>query len=243
MTATPHLTRDLAAEEAPGPTPGAGPGARLDLVARVVGAARAELCQRHDLSVRAVARRAGVDPREVLRHVGSRDELVRRILFEIAVDAHQAMAAGSRVPAAGSCRDRVLGYARGYRQWALANPVEFALVLSPSSRPLMTQTVAAQGIAWFHGPLLDILRDGHARGQVDTEPTAGGRTRPVVRPALLAAAQDLDPRLAQAFATLNAGMHGYLLLEGCGQLGAVFVDLDRAFDAHMRALIDAAGIA
>ncbi|WP_299053396.1 TetR-like C-terminal domain-containing protein [uncultured Nocardioides sp.] len=246
MTATPHATHPFVEGEpaaAPGGATDADPGDRLALVARVVGVARTELCQRHHLSIRAVARRAGVDPRDVARHVGSGDELIRRIFFEIAVDAHEAMAATSRVPAASSCRDRLLGYARGYRHWALSNPVEFSLVLGPTSRPLMTETVAAEGVAWFYGPLLDILRDGHARGQIDTTTIPGGRAQPGVRPALLAAARDLDPRLALTFASLSAGMHGYLMLEACGQLGAVFVDLDRAFDAHVRALIDGAGIA
>lgn len=243
MTATPHAT-DPFAEEEPGDSPEADPAARLALVARVVGVARTELCQRHHLSIRAVARRAGVDPRDVARYVGSGDELVRRIFFEIVVDAQQAMAATSRVPAAGSCRDRLLGYARGYRHWALANPVEFSLAFGPSSRPLMTEAVAGPALSWFYGPLLDILRDGDARGQVDaTSVSTRGRAQPTLRPGFLAAAQDLEPHLALAFATLSAGLHGYLVLEACGQLGAVFVDLDRAFDAHVRTLIDGAGIA
>ncbi|MCH1867880.1 TetR-like C-terminal domain-containing protein [Nocardioides sp. CFH 31398] len=226
------------------PVPEEGAATRLEVVARVVAAARSELCQRHQLSLRAVARRAGVGIREVAQHVGTGDELIGRIFFEMAVDAHEVMAGVSQASADSSTRDRLLAYARGYRHWALTRPVEFSLLLGPTARALMDESVAAQGVTWFNGPLIDILRDGAERGQVDLDSgAAAGRSLPAVRPGLLAAAQDLDPRTALAFVTVSAGLHGHLVLEGSGQLAAVFVDLDRAFDAHMRAVLDAAGIA
>lgn len=226
------------------PVPEDDAASRLAMVARVVAAARSELCQRQQLSLRAVARRSGVELREITRYVGSGDELVRRIFFEMAVDAHEVMAAAGPSSADSSTRDRLLAYARGYRHWALTHPVEFSLLLGPAAKALMNETVAAQSVTWFNGPLIDILRDGAARGQVDLESgTASGRSLPALRPGLLAAAQDLDPRTALAFVTVSAGLHGHLVLESCGQLAAVFVDPDRAFDAHMRAVLDAAGIA
>ncbi|MEE1845215.1 TetR/AcrR family transcriptional regulator [Streptomyces sp. NPDC088190] len=86
-----------------------------------------------DLTVEDVARRVDVDPARAKECFGSRDALLTALIL----DAYHAMGDSAEKGArqaeesGGSHLERWIGVCRGVREWAVANPRQFALVWGP----------------------------------------------------------------------------------------------------------------
>lgn len=170
--------------------------------AEILRAAAALLEQRglDALTMQAVAVEVGVRAPSLYRHVGGRDELLRRLASSAAESLGRAMddavRRGADASTAPSAADRVLALAGAARRFAQANPAAYRLVFAPPSE--------------VAGPSVEVL-----------ERAAG--------PVLAVAAELAAPgRELEAARTLTAWVHGFITMElaGAFRLGA---GLDDAF--------------
>ena len=116
-----------------------------------------------NLSLRAVARDMGMVSSALYRYFASRDDLLTALI----IDAYNALGAAvekadAAVGERGDFRGRFLILGRAVRQWALANPAEYALIFGspvPGYAAPANTVVAAQRTP---DVLLGILVDGLA---------------------------------------------------------------------------------
>ena len=144
------------------------------------------------LSLRAVARELGMVSSALYRYYPSRDDLLTALI----IDAYNALGAAVEdaiaVGEAGPARDRWTAASHAVRDWALANPHEYALIYGspvPGYRaPEATIGPAARVPLAFVG----LLREALARGELGG---AGGALPPTG--ALAEQADALSAALAQ----------------------------------------------
>src|SRR5580698_8845728 len=169
------------------------------------------------LSLRAVARELGMVSSALYRYYPSRDDLLTALIIDaydaLGDAAERAIAAGPSVPA----RERWIAACHAVRDWARANPHEYALVYGspvPGYRaPEATIGPAARVPLAFVGVLADAVADGEvADGEVaaDSDRRAEALTGErraetltgalAVQAAALSAALSLDPSAAGASA-------------------------------------------
>jgi len=179
------------------------------------------------------------------RYFASRDELLTALILDaynsLGVATEQAEGAVARSDLLG----RWLATCRGVRDWARANPHEYAKIYgSPVPGYAAPQDTVAPA---SRAPLLlvAILRDGHERGRVRAE--RGERIPRVVRTELaqLGRQPGLDGLPEAVLARgVTAWVHlfGLISFELFGRLDGVIDDLDAYFDYEMGALARRAGI-
>jgi AcrR family transcriptional regulator len=144
--------------------------ARAELTREIKAEARRQLgaSGAQGLSLRAVARELGMVSSALYRYFPSRDDLLTALI----IDAYNAL--GDRVEAAGGTghRERWRAYARTIREWARANPHEYALVYGspvPGYQAPQATVVPASRVPLA---LLAILTDAWEAGAL----TAPGET-------------------------------------------------------------------
>jgi AcrR family transcriptional regulator len=223
------------------------PPARPDLRARRRGeteAALRDIAGRHlaehgpaGLSLRAVARDAGMAVSNVYRYFPSRDELLTDLLVR-AFDAHADAVEAAAAPhlAAGDPAAALRAAFTAYRRWALERRAEFGLAYgapvpgydAPAERTLGPGTRIG-------GHLIRILAACHDRGLVDEAVVAArlaALTPPVAR-RLEAMRAELG--YAAAVGLIAVGTDSWVRLHGCvsmevfGQLRYVAGDDDAYF--------------
>lgn len=96
----------------------------------IVRAARGLLKEGAELSLRAVASRMGVTAPALYRYVGSYQELVDLVAFEIDKAATATFAAAADALPDDDHAGRLVASGTEFRMWALANPREFGLVFA-----------------------------------------------------------------------------------------------------------------
>ena len=92
--------------------------------------ARELLAEGAELSLRAVAARMGMTAPALYRYVGSYQELVDLVAFEIDKAATATFAAAAEALPDDDYAGRLVASAIEFRMWALANPREFTLVFA-----------------------------------------------------------------------------------------------------------------
>jgi AcrR family transcriptional regulator len=100
---------------------------RQELTSEIKAVARRQLAtEGANLSLRAVARELGMVSSAVYRYFPSRDDLLTALI----IDCYNEMGeAGERAAAIeGTTLDRWLAFGHAIRDWALANPAEYALI-------------------------------------------------------------------------------------------------------------------
>jgi AcrR family transcriptional regulator len=95
---------------------------------RKVGASEVRRVGAAQVSLRAVAERAGISPAGLYRYVDGREELLELLIADAFDDLTAAIRAAIG-EAAGDDVERVHALAAAYRVWALAEPERFALIL------------------------------------------------------------------------------------------------------------------
>src|SRR5829696_3238076 len=104
-------------------------GGRAEMQVEIKAVARRHLAaDGANLSLRAVARDLGMASSAVYRYFASRDDLLTALI----IDAYDALGAAAEKAEAAVDRDdlpgRWLATCHGVRDWALANPHEYALI-------------------------------------------------------------------------------------------------------------------
>jgi AcrR family transcriptional regulator len=197
-----------------------------------------------NLSLRAVARDMGMVSSALYRYFASRDDLLTALI----IDAYNALGAAvekadAAVGERGDFRGRFLILGRAVRQWALANPAEYALIFGspvPGYAAPANTVVAAQRTP---DVLLGILVDGLA-GIAVRAPAA--ELAPALRADMTAARDAIAPSLPPDVFALGtiAWIHifGAVSFELFGQLNNVIDARDDYFDYQLRQIADLVGL-
>jgi AcrR family transcriptional regulator len=227
---------------------------RAEMVIEIKAVARRHLAtDGANLSLRAVARDMGMVSSALYRYFASRDDLLTALI----IDAYNALgAAVEDADAAVSERDdlrrRFLVLGRAVRQWALANPAEYALIFGspvPGYAAPADTVVAAQRTP---DVLLGIFVDELA-GRLDaasSEGSAGksgpGGLAPALRADMTAARDAVAPSLPPDVFALGtiAWIHifGAVSFELFGQLNNVIEARDEYFDYQLNQIADLVGL-
>jgi AcrR family transcriptional regulator len=197
-----------------------------------------------NLSLRAVARDMGMVSSALYRYFASRDDLLTALIL----DAYNAL--GGAVEAADAAikdrfelRTRWLAGTRSVRDWALANPAEYALIYgSPVpgySAPQDTIPAAARSYA----VLGRILTDGFASGALTPQPAA---IPEAIHADLDRARAGIAPGVPDEvmLAGITAWIHlfGVVSFELFGQFNNVVDARGEFFDAEMNRMADLMGL-
>ncbi|MEU7905995.1 WHG domain-containing protein [Actinoplanes sp. NPDC049118] len=184
-----------------------------------------------NLSLRAVARDLGMASSAVYRYFASRDDLLTALI----IDAYDAVGAAAEESArTGSYRDRFLSICHAVRDWALANPHEWALIYgSPVpgyQAPRDTVEPATRVILQIGA----IVRDAALAGDVEAGEPVAGRLGEELAVVAEHAAQGAPPQLVAR--SMGAWIHlcGAVSAELFGQLNNTIDERREFFDLQMR---------
>jgi AcrR family transcriptional regulator len=201
-----------------------------------------------NLSLRAVARDMGMVSSALYRYFASRDDLLTALIL----DAYNALGeavetADATVRDRAQLRARWLSAARAVREWALANPAEYALLYgSPVPGYAAPQdTIAAA--ARTPVVLVAILTDGYASGAITAAGFRASASLPGPVRADLARtrdqiAADLPEELMNAGLTSWLQLFGVVSFELFGQFNNVIDARAEFFDQQMELMADLMGI-
>jgi AcrR family transcriptional regulator len=187
-----------------------------------------------NLSLRAVARDLGMASSAVYRYFASRDELLTALIL----DAYDALGATAEAAAESSgdadWLDRWLGLCHAIRDWALANPYEWALVYgSPVPGYQAPEDTVASAVRVILA-LSGIVRDAAAAGRVELGEPIGGKLGEELAYVGGQAIPGAPPLLVAR--SLAAWFHlcGAVSAELFGQLNKVIDERREFFDFQMR---------
>src|SRR3954466_12689278 len=125
-----------------------------------------------NLSLRAVARDLGMASSAVYRYFASRDELLTAMI----IDAYDALGSTAEASVrAGRFQDRFLSACHAVRDWALANPHEWALIYGspvPGYQAPRDTVEPAIGVIVLIGT---IVGEAAAAGEIEVGEPIGGR--------------------------------------------------------------------
>lgn len=194
---------------------------RAEMSDEIKAAARRHLAtDGANLSLRAVARELGMASSAVYRYFTSRDELLTALI----IDAYDALGAAAEAAGGqGSPVQRWLAVCHAVRDWALANPHEWALIYgSPVpgyQAPRDTVGPAVRVIL----ALGRIVQDAATAGQVEIGEPVGGRLGEELAAVAEEAAPGAPPQL------VARSMAGWIHL--CGAVSAeLFGQLNNTID-------------
>lgn len=196
------------------------------------------------LSLRRVARRMGVSPAGLYRHVDSREELLTWLIADAYDDLADHLLAAPDEQA--DVADRLRAVAAAYRAWSVAHPNQFALLFgdpipgyeAPPAGPTtaaMTRVGAALGQplveAWHQGRLRPVLPEVEGELRAQLAPMAGLAPVPV------------PPELALTLLVAWGRLHGQVSLEVFGHHAWLFPDgCEPLFAAEVEAMLRDLGI-
>ncbi len=197
------------------------------------------------LSLRAVARDMNITPSALYRYFAGIDDLITALC----VDAYHAVgdAVGSAVQALPEDDHvgRWRAYANGFREWALANPSDFALIYGTplpgyQAPPEITQAAASR----YLGVALSTVSSAVSAGAIDLERSLLTYT-PDLDPQLVAnwakIGLHLDPQIAAITAGAQVTVQGHLTLELFGHFNWLRNDINHVWEGHLRAMMIAMG--
>jgi AcrR family transcriptional regulator len=198
-------------------------GAALDELRRVGPA---------ELSLREVARLAGISPSGLYRYVEGRDGLLELLI----ADGFERFGSsvGSAIAAAGPAfADQIGALAVSYRRWAKENPEQFALILGSPVAGFQPDPTGPTSIAVRHFgmPMLQVIIDAAANGQlakVDLSSEASIVLDPSM-PSIPAGLLDIAMRSW-------GRIHGLVILEAFGHLGWTSQDVAVTLRNEARAI-------
>ena len=179
-----------------------------------------------NLSLRAVARDMGMASSAVYRYFASRDDLLTALIIEAYDSVGAAAERAAAETADRSFTDRLVAVGQAVREWALAEPHQWALIYgSPVpgyQAPQDTVTPATRVIM----QIAAIVRDAYEAGRIGPQPEITGRY--VEELALVAEhfGPDIPPRLIGATMATFCQLLGAVSAELFGQLNKS-VDEDR----------------
>jgi AcrR family transcriptional regulator len=175
---------------------------RQELTSEIKAVARRQLAtEGANLSLRAVARELGMVSSAVYRYFPSRDDLLTALIIDCYNEMGEAGESAAAAP--GTVLERWLAFGHAIRDWALANPAEYALIYGspvPGYRaPQDTVGPASRTTV----VLARFLADGYASGELGATHDTGAGPPP-----------ELETELVQALPVIAPGIPVALLLRG-----------------------------
>lgn len=218
-----------------------------------------------DLSLRAVARDAGISAPGLYRYFNGRDELLTALIADGYNDLadHLAVAVGmdpsalsgldrrppqpdETVTGSADIADRLRAACRAYREWAVTHPNEFGLIYGDPipgyAAPADGETVRANrrvGLL-LGGLVIEAFASGRARvpDSFDTP-----ELRQKLAPLVDDMGADVDGPALGAMLALWSRLHGIISLEAFGHLAWLFEDDASAlFEAELATMLDQLGV-
>ncbi len=204
--------------------------ARAEITREILHAGRKHLATEGAaaLSLRAIARDLGMASSAVYRYVASRDDLLTRLI----IDAYNSLgAAAEAAAAAAAAADDLAGrwsaICRAARDWALANPNEWALIYGSPVPGYAAPADTIGPASRVSNLLVQILAEAAERGTTLPDP-AGRELSPAARTALAPVLAVLPATVTdaaiQAGLMLWSALLGTISLELFGQFRNVVSD-------------------
>ena len=197
------------------------------------------------VNLRAIARQMGTASSALYRYFPSHDDLISTLCADAYEAGAQAMeAARDEVPPADHA-GRWRAVCGAFRQWALANRADFALIAGtpvPGYRAPWEATgpAAARHTAIPARVYIAAVEAGAAdpgRTQMPSDLPAG----PLLRDLLSRAGLAPSAQVAAIVASAGASVRGYLAMEIFGSLPQIFPDTDTLYQAHIRTIMTGMG--
>jgi AcrR family transcriptional regulator len=201
-----------------------------------------------NLSLRAVARDMGMVSSALYRYYPSRDDLLTALIIDAYNDLGEAVeTADAAIEDRSELRQRWTAATRAVRNWALANPAEYALVYGSPVPGYAAPTDTIPAAARTPVVLTRIVADGFNSGQL-TEPGYRPSTPPAesVRADIARVRDDMAPGLPDELmlAALSCWIQlfGAVSLELFGQFNNVIDARSEFFDGQMALMADLMGL-
>ncbi len=202
---------------------------RAEITREIMNAARRHLATEgaSGLSLRAIARELGMSSSAVYRYVASRDELLTRLI----VAAYEALASAVEAQEAAAARNDLAGrwaaVCRAVREWALANPNEYALIYGTPVPGYVAPPATIAPAARASTVLLHILADAVVNGSLTPAASADDVSRgarAALAPARSVVPADVPDALLQRGLMAWAALFGTVSFEVFGQLHGIVGD-------------------
>ncbi len=196
--------------------------ARAEITGEILEAGRRHLATdgAPGLSLRAIARELGMVSSAVYRYVASRDELLTRLIIDAYDSLGAAAEAGHAAVDDGDLAGRFSAVCRAVRQWALANPNEYALIYGSPVPGYVAPADTIGPASRVSNLLVQILADAPAQG-IEVPAATRGELSRAVRAALAPVLGVLPPGVTeeaiQCGLMVWAGLLGTVSLELFGQ--------------------------
>lgn len=195
------------------------------------------------LSLRAIAREMGVTAPAIYHYYPRLEDLITALLVDAFNSLGDAMAQAAS-DAQLSLGRRIFMALHAYRNWALAHPIQFALIYGS---PIPGYEAPAEiTVPLARRPLevlLPLLYEAWQRGLVSLPPESKGLPPSIeehVR--TLLPASDAPPALIQIIAEAWTLGHGSVMLELYGHLGPLIGDPAAFVDFELRRILTCAGL-
>ncbi len=217
--------------------------ARAELTEEIKTAARQQLATvgAEALSLRAISRELGMVSSALYRYFASRDELLTALI----IDAYDALgAAAEAAPSGGDPVDDWIAVYAAVRDWARANPQEYALIYgSPISGYQAPQTTV-QPAARVPLLLLGLLQRAQASGRLVTPPDAPQPSGALAQQTevLVALAPGVPPAVLVRTVIVWTQLFGMLSFELFGQLVGSMDPADEFFASASRQMAAFVGL-
>lgn len=221
---------------------------RAAAVAEIKDAARAQMAEAGpaSISLRAVARRAGMNASNLYRYFATLDDLITALL----ADSYRSFAAALR-----EARDsrpepdvagRLLAVGHAYRRWALDHPSEFGLMFgdpipgykAPADGP------TAQAAGATSGLVLGVYVDAWRAGDLVPPDVAGLPERLRERLRVVADAWDAGapPGIALLFVRDMLHIHGMVSFEVFGHTQVTIGEPELLYRSELLAMLERSGL-
>ncbi len=128
--------------------------------ARIVAAARSLLVNGGEVSLRAIARELGMTAPALYRYAASHEDLVRMVAIAIDADVASRIAEAADRQRSDDPAGRLIAATVEFRQWALTNREEFALVFTNVDVDCVDE-IGSPGTGMFFSALLFTLWEKH----------------------------------------------------------------------------------
>jgi len=217
--------------------------ARAELTEEIKAAARRQLATvgAEALSLRAISRELGMVSSALYRYFASRDELLTALI----IDAYDALGAAAEAAATGGDPvDEWIAIYAAVRDWARANPQEYALIYgSPISGYHAPQTTVEPAIR-VPLLLLGLLQRAQASGRLVTPADAPEPSGALAEQTgtLVALAPDVPPAVLVRTVIVWTQLFGMISFELFGQLVGSMDPADEFFASAARQMAAFVGL-
>ncbi|MGI9009261.1 MAG: TetR/AcrR family transcriptional regulator [Streptosporangiaceae bacterium] len=197
--------------------------ARAEITSEILEAGRRHLATdgAAGLSLRAIARDLGMASSAVYRYVVSRDDLLTRLIIDAYDSLGEAAEAADRAADRGELAGRWAAICGAVRDWALANPNEYALIYGSPVPGYAAPAETVGPASRVSNLLLQILIDAAER-RLEVPGPAGRPLGPAgqtaLKPLVTAVGEQVPDSALQAGLMTWSALFGMVSLELFGQL-------------------------